>query len=172
MRHRATTGAPQAPTARRRLPGLTVQAGVPGGRRTRGARPDRPGVLSQEDIKVICPLGTRLLDAQLQGLVGEARALVASGVRKLVIDLRHVRDVDGASIGALVETYRLLRAHRGWLRLSGLHPWVRRMVDLSRIGRVVPIDEALSDALASLRTAGAASFTEASHLPIAAPLAS
>jgi len=111
-------------------------------------------VVSRGEVQIIRPQGTRLFYPHLGSLVREVRHLVDLGARKLVIDLGAVNDIDGASIGGLVELYRLLRQKGGSVRLTGLRPWVRKMLEMTGILRVVPVDQGVAQALVCLRSPG------------------
>ncbi len=126
--------------------------------RARERRGGRPGcaravaVVSRGEVQIIRPQGARLFHPHLGALVREVRHLVDLGARKLVIDLGEVTDIDGASIGGLVELYRLLSEKGGSVRLTGLRPWVRKMLDMTGIPRVVPVDRGVAQALVFLQS--------------------
>ena len=116
------------------------------------SRAQAVAVVSCGEVQILRPQGTRLFYPHLGSLVREVRHLVDRGARKLVIDLGAVNDIDGASIGGLVELSRLLRQKGGSIRLTGLRPWVRRMLEMTGIPRVVPVDRGVAEALVCLRS--------------------
>jgi anti-sigma B factor antagonist len=118
----------------------------------RSSRAQAVAVVSRGEVQIIRPQGTRLFYPHLGSLVREVRHLVDLGARKLVIDLGAVNDIDGASIGGLVELYRLLRQKGGSIRLTAPRPWVRKMLEMTGIPRVVPVDRGVAEALVCLQS--------------------
>jgi anti-anti-sigma factor len=80
----------------------------------------------------------------LASFFADVRALVHEGARKVVIDLKAVSYIDSATIGCLVEVYRLLEDHGGAVKLSGLQRRVQTMLTMTGVHQVVDIcrDEA------------------------------
>jgi anti-anti-sigma factor len=76
----------------------------------------------------------------------EARRVIAEGARRLAIDLTPVRELDGASIGELIGIREQLARQGGSLRLLGVHPWVRHMLEIAGVLRFVGVDADLSRA--------------------------
>jgi anti-anti-sigma factor len=73
---------------------------------------------------VVCT-PTRNLDFEgafpLRHLIAD---LVAPGI-ELIVDLRHVAEVDAIGVSALVGSIRRVRSHRGTVRLRNITPPVR-----------------------------------------------
>ena len=135
-------------SVKRLLPRATARV-----RRGNGSsRAQAVAVVSHGEVQIVRPRGSRLLYPQLGSLVREVRQLVDLGARQLVIDLGAVNDIDGASIGGLVELYRLLRQKGGSVRLTGPRPWVRKMLEMTGIPRVVPVDRGVAEALVCLQS--------------------
>ena len=65
--------------------------------------------------------------------------LVRSGYRNLVVDLSGVPTLDSAGVRALVRGHASAQRVAGSLRLAGMKPAVRHVVDLSRLGQVLEI---------------------------------
>jgi anti-anti-sigma factor len=83
---------------------------------------------------------------RLDAAAREARRVIAEGARRLAIDLTPVRELDGASIGELIGIREQLARQGGSLRLLGVHPWVRHMLEIAGVLRFVGVDADLSRA--------------------------
>lgn len=59
--------------------------------------------------------------------------LLASGARKIVVNLEHVRYVDSAGLGALIEAHQNAKAKGARIRLSNLGPNFQRALEISRL---------------------------------------
>lgn len=77
----------------------------------------------------------------------EVRRQVEGGARRLLVDLAAVSYLDSACIGCLMDVHQLLRERGGSLRLSGLRPWVRNMITMTGVQKVVPLHPDEEDAL-------------------------
>ncbi len=91
---------------------------------------------------------------RLGNALREARLLVANGARRLVIDLSPVREIDAASVGDLIRTQQTIQRAGGSLRLTGIHPWLHRMLAVSGVLRLVAIDLDSVPPIGCLATAG------------------
>jgi len=81
---------------------------------------------------------------RLKSALGEARRLVQEGARRLSIDLAPVREIDGASVGELISLQQQVLRAGGSLRLTGVHPWLHRMLEVVGVLRLVPTDTAVA----------------------------
>ena len=85
----------------------------------------------------------------LSAFFAEVRQLVEGGTRKLVIDLQAVTYVDSASIGCLMDIYRLLRSRAALLKLSGVQPRVETMISMTGVHKLIDIHREEAPALAA-----------------------
>jgi anti-anti-sigma factor len=77
-------------------------------------------VVTREDNKaVIRPAGDSIVAASIAELRSKMRAILAEGVRELVVDLTDVQMVDSSGIGLLISAYNSLRKVGG--RLVVIH---------------------------------------------------
>ena len=83
---------------------------------------------------------------QLQAVLAE---LVDRGFHQLILDLEQVSFLDCAGIGVLVEARRRVHKHRGSLKLVRPRPLVRRVLEVTGMTAVFPIDSSLGEALAT-----------------------
>jgi anti-sigma B factor antagonist len=85
--------------------------------------------------------------AALSRLVGEV--LENSG--KLVLDLGGVSAIDSAGIGELVSLHTWARAKSADLKCANPSPWVRDLLDLTKLDSVLDIYPSLGEALAAFQ---------------------
>jgi anti-sigma B factor antagonist len=74
---------------------------------------------------------TRLMYPILSDFSGAVTGLIASGQRKILIDMTPVTYVDSATIGCLMDLYRQVHVAGGQLKLSGVQKRVETMLTLT-----------------------------------------
>ena len=74
--------------------------------------------------------------------------LVDRGLHQLIIDLEQVSFLDYAGVGMLVDARRRVQEHGGSLRLVRPAPLVRRVLEVTGMTAVFPIDSSPGEALA------------------------
>jgi len=91
-------------------------------------------------------LGTslRTIEAQLQPLVGD-------GASRVVFDMANVDYIDSAGLGMIVLFHGLVDSKNGTLRLCGVNPKVRRLLELTKTDTFLVIDDNREGSLASLQ---------------------
>lgn len=77
----------------------------------------------------------------------ELDVLVENGSSRLVLDLAELTFLDASGLRVLVRARKLTAEHGGWLRLARVHPTARRVLELTRLTRVLPIFASLTQAL-------------------------
>jgi len=87
---------------------------------------------------------SKLLDSQLQKLIG-------SGVRKLLLNLTNLTQVDSTGVGVIVKTYVSLRDQGGTLKLLCPSGRVREVLKVTRLLETIPSFEDEPQALSSFR---------------------
>jgi anti-sigma B factor antagonist len=75
--------------------------------------------------------------------------LVDRGYHQLIVDLERVSFLDCAGIRVLIDARRRVQEHGGSVRLVRPRPLVRRVLALTRMTEVFPIDTSLVEALAT-----------------------
>jgi anti-anti-sigma factor len=74
---------------------------------------------------------SRLMYPLLSDFSSAVTSLIASGERKLLIDLSSVGYVDSATIGCLMDLYRQASAAGGTLKLAGVQKRVETMLTMT-----------------------------------------
>ncbi|MFI7080389.1 STAS domain-containing protein [Micromonospora sp. NPDC049903] len=65
--------------------------------------------------------------------------LIDAGDRQVVVDMAGVGFMDSSALGALVVTFKSLRAVDGRLSLAAVQPGVRRVLSITSVDRVIDI---------------------------------
>ena len=92
--------------------------------------------------------------AQLDGAVDSE---LAGGRLHLVVDVGALRFCDSTGLGALVRAHRVVREAGGSLVVAGARGAVQRLLELTSLGKAVPVERDVQPALARLRRAAAES---------------
>jgi len=108
-------------------------------------------------IAVVILTGSMNLGSALKLVDAQMQQALATEVAGLVLDLSGVDYVDSAGLGVLVHTYGLMNQHGGTLRLCGVQPRVRSLLQMTKTDLFLAIDETRDDSVAVLRTVRAAS---------------
>ena len=104
------------------------------------------------DIRIVRVQVAKLTYPTLSPFFAEVRQLVESGTRKLVIDLQAVTYVDSASIGCLMDIYRLMQERSGAVKLSGVQPRVETMISMTGVHKLIDIHREEEAALEAFET--------------------
>ncbi|HEX2446433.1 MAG TPA: STAS domain-containing protein [Vicinamibacterales bacterium] len=84
-----------------------------------------------QGIAVVRVGESRLMYPLLSDFSSAVTSLIASGERKLLIDLSSVGYVDSATIGCLMDLYRQAAAAGGTLKLAGVQKRVETMLTMT-----------------------------------------
>jgi anti-anti-sigma factor len=90
-------------------------------------------------VDVVRVRETKLVYPILGDFFAQVSTLIEAGARKLLLDLSEVAYVDSASIGCLMDIYRLMSDRGGQMRLSGLQERVETMVSLTGLHNLVEV---------------------------------
>ena len=101
------------------------------------------------DVRIVRVKEARLVYPVLSPFLVEVRQIVEDGARKLVVDLEAVTYIDSASIGCLMDIYRLLKDRDGAVKLSGLQPRVETMLFMTGVHRILDVHREAAEALAA-----------------------
>jgi anti-sigma B factor antagonist len=106
------------------------------------------------DVTILDLQGRATIGGDSDLLSGQLENLVADRVRKLLLNLASVTQLDSSSISAIVETYLSLRRQGGSLKLLCPSGRVRAMLRVIRLPDIIPTFEDEAQALASFRLQG------------------
>ena len=91
------------------------------------------------------------LDLYVAGELKERLGMAADQrVSMLVVDLSDVTFVDSMGLGVLLGGMKRLHAARGQLHLVVSRPELRRVLEITRMDRILPLHETLAAALAAV----------------------
>jgi anti-sigma B factor antagonist len=110
-------------------------------------------VIEQDGVTILTLEG-RLDAVSAPGAKAELHALIASGKRRLVLNLDKTGFIDSAGLGALVSCLRHCAAEGGDLRLAEVPPFCRSIFELTRLTRIFDVNETQEQAVASFADAG------------------
>ena len=77
--------------------------------------------------------------------------ILNSSKKNIIFDLEKVTLMDSSGIGLIVGRFKTAKSVGGTLVLSGATPYVKKMIDLSGIGKVVMMYENVSEADKALK---------------------
>ena len=106
------------------------------------------------DVTILDLQGRATIGADSDLLSGHLQELVAKGVRKLLVNLADVTQLDSSGISAIIGTHVSLSRHGGSLKLLCPHGRVRAVLRVIRLPDIIPTFEDEAQALASFRPQG------------------
>ena len=84
-------------------------------------------------------------------LVSAQNSLEEIGISKAIVDLRAVPYIDSTGLAFIVELHKSLVSRGGQLMLADANQRVRDVLEMTRIGEVIPLFQEVEDAEAALR---------------------
>ena len=93
-------------------------------------------------ILVLRPQGPALDAGSSTDLKNALREQIASGEHELCVELDEVESMDSTGLGVLIGAFRQLDG-RGTIRLVGVRPMVRSLLETTQMTRMFPILESL-----------------------------
>jgi anti-anti-sigma factor len=101
------------------------------------------------DVRIVRVGEAKLTYPVLSSFLAAVREAVEGGARQLVIDLTAVTYIESATIGCLMDIYRLLEDRGGAVKLSGLQPRVEMMLSMTGVHKIVGVYREEAAALAA-----------------------
>ena len=95
-----------------------------------------------------------LSEGETELLGSHLKNLVAGGVRKLLLNLTNLMQIDSSGVSIMVTTYTSLRDHGGSLKLLCPRGGVREVLRVLRLLETIPSFEDETEALVSFRPWG------------------
>ena len=105
-----------------------------------------------QDVSIVRVNETRLMYPILGEFASTITSLIASGERKVLLDLSSVTYVDSATIGCLMDLYRQASAAGGSLKLAGVQKRVETMLTMTGAQNFLEIH---ADEASAVRSFGA-----------------
>lgn len=84
-------------------------------------------------IYLLALSGRLVLGDESNGFRSTIENLLTSGAKRIVVNLEHVKYVDSAGLGALIEAHRQTKAKGGRLKLSNLGPNFKHALELAKL---------------------------------------
>ena len=106
------------------------------------------------DVRIVRVKEPKLTYPILSAFFAEVRQLVEGGTRKLIIDLSAVTYIDSASIGCLMDIYRLMQDRGGAVKLAGVQPRVETMISMTGVHKLIDLHREEGAALQAFGSAG------------------
>lgn len=102
-------------------------------------------------VAVINLSGSMTARSPLKTLEGQIDEIMLQGVVHLILDLSTVDYVDSAGLGVLMHAYNKLHQKGGSLRLCGVQPRLRKILQTTHTDTLLPIDASRQEGIAALR---------------------
>jgi anti-sigma B factor antagonist len=100
------------------------------------------------DAAILEVRGQLTLSDEEASLFRQVSALAAGGVRRLIVNLRHVSYIDSVGVGEIVRSYMLMTRGGGTLVLCDVAPRVREILEATNLDTVLRMFDSEADALA------------------------
>jgi anti-sigma B factor antagonist len=110
-------------------------------------------IAENADVRIVRVKEAKLTYPILSAFFAEVRQLVEGGTRKLLIDLSAVTYIDSASIGCLMDIYRLMQDRGGAVKLAGVQPRVETMISMTGVHKLIDLHREESAALQAFASA-------------------
>jgi anti-sigma B factor antagonist len=100
--------------------------------------------------------GRVVLGEETVSLREKVKALLGTGKKKLVLDLKRVSMIDSSGLGALVTVHSSAKSHGATLRLCNLGSRTNELLQMTRLLTVFEVSNSEADAVQALSTAATA----------------
>lgn len=102
------------------------------------------------DETVTCiEIPSKLTTENSNTLITLLRELVEKGEVKIVVNLDRTKRIDSSGIGAIVSQIATLRAKQGDIRLANVHDFVKEVLEITHLDKVIQIYPSLEEAIRS-----------------------
>ena len=103
------------------------------------------------DVTIVDLRGRSTIDGESELLSDRLRKLIANGVRRVLLNLTDLTQVDSSGVGVIIDAYVSLRDQGGDLKLLCPRGRVREVLRVLRLLEIIPYFENETKALASFR---------------------
>ena len=103
------------------------------------------------DVTILDLRGRSTIDGESELLDNRLRKLIANGVRRMLLNLTDLTQVDSSGVGVIIDTYVSLKDQGGDLKLLCPRGRVREVLRVLRLLEIIPYFENETKALVSFR---------------------
>jgi anti-sigma B factor antagonist len=103
------------------------------------------------DVTILDLRGRSTIDGESELLDNRLRKLIANGVRRVLLNLTDLTQVDSSGVGVIIDTYVSLKDQGGDLKLLCPRGRVREVLRVLRLLEIIPHFENETKALVSFR---------------------
>jgi anti-anti-sigma factor len=103
------------------------------------------------DVTIVDLRGRSTIDGESELLDHRLRKLIANGVRRVLLNLADLTQVDSSGVGVIIDTYVSLRDQGGDLKLLCPRGRMREVLRVLRLLEIIPYFENETKALVSFR---------------------
>ena len=103
------------------------------------------------DVTILDLRGRSTIDGESELLDNRLRKLIANGVRRVLLNLTDLTQVDSSGVGVIIDTYVSLKDQGGDLKLLSPRGRVREVLRVLRLLEIIPYFENETKALVSFR---------------------
>jgi len=103
------------------------------------------------DVTILDLRGRSTIDGESELLDNRLRKLIANGVRRVLLNLTDLAQVDSSGVGVIIDSYVFLRDQGGDLKLLCPRGRVREVLRVLRLLEIIPYFENETKALVSFR---------------------
>jgi anti-anti-sigma factor len=107
----------------------------------------------QGDVAIAHLIG-ELDTTESEGVWGELRQILGEEPAACVIDMSHTNYIASLGLSILLKFAQEMRFRQIHLRLAAVQPRIRIVLDTANLGRILPIDPTVADALQAIEKRG------------------
>ena len=111
----------------------------------------RVSIRESGDVTILDLRGRSTIDGESELLSNRLRKLIANGVRRVLLNLTDLTQVDSSGVGVIIDTYVSLKDQGGDLKLLCPRGRVREVLRVLRLLEIIPHFENETKALTSFR---------------------
>jgi stage II sporulation protein AA (anti-sigma F factor antagonist) len=112
-------------------------------------------IRESRDVTIVDLRGKSTIDGgESEMLSSRLKKLVATGVRKVLLNLAELTQVDSSGVSVIIEAYVAVRDRGGELKLLGAHGRVLEVLRVVHLLEIIPSFADEGEALASFRPVG------------------
>ncbi|MBK7929933.1 MAG: STAS domain-containing protein [Bryobacterales bacterium] len=105
----------------------------------------------ESGVAVLTLTGTLTMGSQLERLEASVAELIGKGQLGIVLDLAQVSYLDSSAIGTLIGCNNTVKKAGGRLRLAGVTERVKKILEMTGVDAVLPLDANAGASVAALR---------------------